>query len=319
MLNLNIENILPNLFNISKEENKDISLISILTIKSLVPDTKNKGNRIDYKRFNEELKLWKHYRVGDNPSLLNILDKIDKDIYLNSEDEIIYSRIIPIILANERYEIIEDEIIKNILFVSGNIGILLEWLLVGKFLYLILNKEEEIIDKLKDYIINISQIDFLKNYKDFYRIKLEENSKSYKVEFERKRLDLINILNGINIKKYKYTEDLLNILKSSKVDTILGNIIYNSLYNETSEDISKGFYNNMNEYILKLRKGRINPDNLVIEDYKLPNIFNYEEGEVFYHSLLNNSKVIKKEVKDGVLTSLIKSRSGMYLFTETPV
>src|SRR5699024_8446232 len=102
---------------------------------------------------------------------------------------------INIILANQRYEIIEDEIIKNILFISGNIESLLEWMLVGKFLHLILNNEDNIIDELKEYIINISQVDFLNSYKDFYRFKLDERLKYYNIEFDRTRINLICIIN----------------------------------------------------------------------------------------------------------------------------
>lgn len=319
MIKVDIENILPNLFNIGNKEDNNITLISILTIKSLLPTQGGRGNRIDYKRFNEELKLWKYYRVGDNHTILNILENIDNEIYFNSKDKIIYSRIIPILLGNEKYEIIEDEIIRNILFVSGNVELLLEWLLISKFFYLIINKEEDIIDKLKEYAINISQIEFLDNYKSLYRLELEERLKEYKIQFERTRLDLINILNGISLKKYKYIEDILKVWEGNKPETLFGKIVYNSIENKELSFSLNDFYNSMNEYILRLRKGRINPENLIIEEYILPDIFQYKEGDIFYHSLLNESKVIKKEVKNGVLTSLIKAKSGMYLFKEALV
>src|SRR5699024_10146580 len=319
MIRINIEDILPNLFNLGNKENEDVVLISLLTMKSLVPIDKGRGNRIDYKRFNEELKLWKYYRVGDNTSILNILDDIDEEIYFNSKDNIIYSRILPIILANQRYEIIEDEIIKNILFISGNIESLLEWMLVGKFLHLILNNEDNIIDELKEYIINISQVDFLNSYKDFYRFKLDERLKDYKIEFERTRVNLISILNGIPMKKYKYIEDIFRVFNDKDPERIFGSIIYYSLLGKDLKIESSNFYNNMNEYILKLRKGRIDPKSLIIKEYILPDIFKYEEGDVFLHSLVNESKIIKKEVKNGISTSLVKSRSGMYLFREARV
>lgn len=316
MIKIDVENILASLFNIASKEDSNISLISILTIKSLLPSSQGKGNRIDYKRFNEELKLWKLYRVGDNQTILNILGDIDREIYFNSKDRTIYSRILPIIVGNENYDFIEDELVKNILFTSGNLEILLEWLLIGKFLYLLIKKEEDLIEKLKDYIINISQVDFLNSYKDFYRIGLEGRLKNYKIKFERTRLDLINILNGVFQGRYKDVEDIIRIYKGERPDSLFGEILYNSIEGKEVDYKLNNFYKNMNNYILRLRKGRINPKNLIIKEYILPDVFQYEEGDVFFHSLLNESKVIKKEVKGGVLTSLIRAKSGMYLFKE---
>lgn len=325
MLDLNLENILSNVFYIDIKKNKinkDISQIAILTIKSLMPSINEVGNRIDYKRFHEELRLWRYYRTGENNSLLNILDKPDRDIYFNFKDETIYSRIIPIILANKKYEIIEDEIIKNILFTTGNIENLLEWLLIGRTLSLVLeNKDytmEELKDSLKEYVINFSQVDFLKQYGNLYRFDIGRAS-NYKIVFERTRLDLLNLLNGANLNKYIFMEDILGILEGNTPKTFLGDIIYVSTQDLAVESELNNFYISMNKYVLRLRKSRIKPEELEIKEYILPDIFIYEEGEVFFHSLLKEVKVIKKEVKDGVLTSLVQTRSGMYLFKRDPV
>ena len=117
MMDLRLENILLDIFQEDINNNKAqtyITQITILTIKSLIPSVNEIGNRIDYRRFYEELKLWKYYSLGENNSLLNILGDIDEDVYFSLNDSTLYSRIIPIILDNENHDIIEDEIIKKL-------------------------------------------------------------------------------------------------------------------------------------------------------------------------------------------------------------
>lgn len=325
MIDLKLGSILPSIFytEISKDKkNSDILEISILTIKSLMPSAREVGNRIDYKRFYEELRLWKYYRVGENLSLLNILDDPNEDIYFNFKDPTIYSRIIPIILANEKHEIIADEIIKNIIYTTGNIDYLLEWLLIGMAIaFLLENKNtniEALREYLKEYLINISQVDFFSRYRNFYRIDIEKLD-NYKIIFERTRLELLNVVNEIECKKYKYMEDILKVISGEIPKTSLGTILYEASQGLSIDSELNSFYKSMNEYVLRLRKSRINPESLKIEEYILPDIFKYEEGDIFFHSLLKESKVLKKEAKNGNLTSLVKTRSGIYLFRRDPV
>lgn len=67
---------------------------------------------IDYKRYNEEIKLWKNYKNGDNPSLLNLFN-MDSNIYWEEKDSSLYMRILPIIMVNKEFLNIKDEIIKK--------------------------------------------------------------------------------------------------------------------------------------------------------------------------------------------------------------
>ena len=54
-----------------------ITDLMVLTIKSLIPSENNVKVYIDYKRFSEEIKLWKYYKHGENNSILNILGNKD--------------------------------------------------------------------------------------------------------------------------------------------------------------------------------------------------------------------------------------------------
>lgn len=310
MIVLDLERLVANIFLEDIRINNrstHISQLTILTIKSLLPLEEAVGNKIDYKRFDEEIKLWKEYCVGED---------VNND-YFSCYDETFYTRLIPIIISNNDFEICEEELIKNILYFSGDVNNLFEWMLVGLGIYLLINNEEDLIGSLKEYIINFSQIEFMDKYKEYFPIEKENLPKDLKITFEKERITLLNILNGIKNQKYLYLQDILSIVDGKDPSTPIGRIVYQSC-NDSNIDKVDTFYMSMNKYLLKLRKGRIDLKDLEIKDYILPDIFSFEEGDVFFHSLLNHSKVLKKEVKHGALTSLISTKSGNYLFKRGP-
>ena len=314
---INIEKLLTCLFNedyINNGEHNYISQLAVIIIKSLMPMTDEEAVRIDYTRFIEELRLWVYYRNKENPSLLNIQGRMDSKIYWDEKDNSIISRVIPLVLANNKYEIIEEEVIKNVLFTTGNLEALLEWISIVYLLYLVIQKEDNIIDKLKENIIGFSQIEFLNKYEKYYKLGIKEYPGNFKVEFEREKIHLLNTLNGIYNNRYNDLLDCLDVMDSREPKYLMGNILYKSLLKEDIEYNLPKFYLELAEYIIRLRKSRIDPAYLRIKEYILPDIFSFNEGEVFFHSLLKESKVIKKEVRDNAFTSLVQTRTGMYLF-----
>ena len=246
--------------------------------------------------------------------MLNTQGRVNPSLYWNNKDDSIISRIIPLVLANQRYEIIEEETIRNILFTSGNLQFLFETIAIVHLLYLVLRDEDNIIEKLKENIIGFSQTNYMDKYKKNYRIEIENYSGNFKVEFEREKIHLLNFLNGIINNRYLSLEDILKVLDKEESKTLIGKVLYDFLYDSNKEYNLPRFYINLGEYIISLRKSRIDPDKLKIKEYILPDIFNFNEGDVFFHSLLKEAKVIKKEVKDDTLTSLIQTKTGMYLF-----
>lgn len=320
MLVLDIEKLVPNIFLEDLRingRNTCISQLTILTIKSLLPMEEAVGNEIDYQRFDEEIKLWKEYCIGDNSILVHSLKGSNNDNYNNFYDENYYTRLIPILVANSDLSIYEEELIKNILYFSGDVRNLLEWTLIGVGIYLLINGEGDLVSSLKDYIINFSQIDFLAKYKDYFPTGIGKISSRVKIGFEKERIVVLNVLNGIKSDRYPFLQDLLSLVEGGEATTPLGRLLYNS-NKDTNIDMVDPFHTNMNSYLIKLRKGRINLEDLEIKEYVLPDVFSFKEGEVFFHSLLNRSKVLKKEVKQGVLTSLITTKSGNYLFKRDP-
>ncbi len=317
MTEISLERLLLNLFqeDYSKEKRYGyISQLGIITIKSLIPMMNEEGVRIDYTRFLEEFKLWLNYRIGGNSSLLNVQGRVNPNLYWNEEDDSIISRIIPLVLANQKYEIIEEETIRNILFTTGNLQVLFETVSIAYLLYLVIKNDNNIIDKSKENIIGFSQIDYMNKYKKHYRIDIENYSGNFKVEFEREKIHLLNFLNGINNYRYLNLEDTIRVLDNEEPKTFIGKVLYGFLYDSNKEYNLPRFYISLGEYLISLRKSRIDPEKLKIKEYILPDVFSFNEGEMFFHSLLREAKVIKKEVKDSTLTSLIQTKTGMYLF-----
>ncbi len=317
MTKIGFERLLLDLFQEDYSEEKRYSYISqlaIITTKSLIPMIDEEGVRIDYTRFLEEFKLWLSYRIGENSSLLNAQGRVAPNLYWNDKDDSIISRVIPLVLANQRYEIIEEETIKNVLFTTGNLITLFETISIAYLLYLVLLDEDNVIDKLKENIIGFSQTDYMNKYKKYYRIEIENYPGNFKVEFEREKIHQLNFLNGINNNRYSNLEDIINVLDKEEPKTFIGKVLYVFLYDSNKEYNLPRFYISLGEYLISLRKSRIDPDKLKIKEYILPDVFSFNEGEVFFHSLLRESKVIKKEVKDYILTSLIQTKTGMYLF-----
>lgn len=314
-MTLDLQTLVPNIIlkDIDKNnKNTYISQLTVLTIKSLLPMEESVGNKIDYSRFAEELKLWEEYCLGDNICLLT-----QHKNYLTFYDEFFYTRLIPIIVANKDFRIIEDEIIKNILYFSANLENLLEWLLIGVTIYLLIDNNKGIIKYLKEYIIKFSQIDFLNRYKGFIRVESDTIPNIFKINFEKERICLLDVLNRKGSRKYQNIQDILMLLEGNNPSTTIGKIIFDSSMPVVIDRIEQ-FYMDMNKYILNLRRGRIDLESLKIDEYVMPDVFSFKEGDVFYHSLLNYSKVLKKEVTAEGLTSLISTKSGYYLFKRAP-
>lgn len=303
--------------------------IMIITIKSLKPSQVKGGNIIDYKRFKNELNLWKFYRHGMNRNLLYSTSDMPYENYFTEIDESIYSRIAIITFSNQNFEVIKSEIIKNVLFTSGNIEVILESVMLAKVLFLISRdrsiKYEDLIKELKEEAINFSQIE-LSNYDKYYKLSEDSYEKNYKVEFERVRINLISLLNDVDIgKRFSNLKTCLMILKAREnegvyetlksknffVSGLLG-LVKGEILSREVKDIN--FLESLCNYLLKLRKGRIDSKDLELKNYEFLDVFNYKEGEVFNHSLLNLAEVIYKGQREKFEMAYIKTQTGIYRF-----
>lgn len=299
--------------------------LMIITLKSIIPSLEEVGNIIDYKRFSEELKLWKYYRHGGNSSLLNTFENFNDNDYWTKVDKSVYSRIVPIVISNGNFNIIRREIIKNVLYTTGNIKTLLECISLGKILHILINEPYDyayIVEELKREMIHLSQVDYLNQYKEYYKTDVSTYPKNFTLQFERNKIDMINLLNGIDIKLYRLLSLTLDILENNTCDLndIEANFFLYGLFaliskeNYKKEFKDKAFIKSLCSYMVKLRKSRINPEGLIIEKYDSPDIFSYDENETFKHPLLNNCNVINKIENNNFIKSYIKTKSGIYRF-----
>ena len=290
-----------------------ITDLILVNIKSLLPSVDYTRLSIDYRRYTEELKLWKYYRHGENRALINILEGLEPHIYWKEKDDTVYPRIMPIILANTDYSNIKEEVIKNILFTTGNIETLIEGLLLSRLLYMNLLNNHNIIDKLKEEVINFKQDEFLNKYKKDYRLPIDQYQENYKVEFERNKIFALNTLNLAYSNKFKTLEDCIKLMVSEEeAKTIIGQSLKSFGENKTYPDNS--YYYSLANYIYLLRSKKINRESLKIEKYILPDVFSFQEGDEFYHSLLNSARVIKKKKVNKEMVVHLRVKSGNYIF-----
>jgi len=297
----------------NNKEYSYISQIIVITIKSLMPLEDTIGCAIDYERYEKELKLWYYYRNGGNKPLLNSISTLNESIYWEEFDDTVYERIAPIILVNSEWEIAKEEAIKNILYTTGKIPLLFEGLLLSKALFLLINNEDtDMLNTLKEEIINFSQIDFIKKYSKYYRIPTEEFPGNFTVEFEKCKIHVINTLNTLNKGDFPILEEVIFKKENGKSSYWKG--IQSIVGREETKKYEDYFYESMCDYLYKLRKGYINPEALKIKKYYLPDIFSFNIGDEFFHTLLNKSKVIERKESKDYIEIYIQSKSGIYKF-----
>lgn len=310
---------------INNNDNKHRSYkvqVMISTIKSLIPSTENKGVIINYQRYIKEIELLKDYIDGSNKK---IIDR-EKNDYWNNKSQVFSASLIPIVIANEDYEIARKEIIKTILYFTGDINTLLNGIVLGRLLKELINSNEingeNILSNLKDEIIKFSQKEFITDHENDYNRPLEEYKGNFLVDFEINRIEVINLLNKKEYDNNSLLSKSIRIILNkgeisiSEVDDLFISAIVGIYLDDISkmEYTDRNFVTRISDYLIKLRKGRIDPENLKTAIITLPNIFNYKVGEVIKHPLLNKSQIIKKEQHNGSTLLEVMTKSGLYIF-----
>lgn len=303
-----------------------ITELMIITIKSLIPSQEKVGTVIDYKRFHQELMLWYYYRHGHNRSVLNALKKKSSTIYWNEMDDSLYGRIFPIVAANSNWDVIKDQVLANIVYTTGNISCILEAIALSKLIFEVINGNisfDENLERVKEEIVHFSQKDFLDRFENMLMYNLDSYERNYTIDFERSRISLLNTLNNkgndVNFDVIRtclsVLDSELNVPVNTKNNFFLNGL--KGLLRDEEEELDfkdMDFIKSLGDYLIKLRKSRISPEILAVEEYYTPDIFAFNEGEVFNHTLLNKSKVLKKEVTSDYQISYIKTKTGVYRF-----
>lgn len=288
------------------------SEMSMIVVKSLIPDQDSFGVRINYERYLKELDIWASYRNTYNSNLKEI-KKISINNYFK-EDDSIFFRVIPILIANKNLAIIEDEIIKNMIFTTGNLNSILYNLTIMYIFYYYLNGYDDIYENVKDKVINMSQNNFFNDYGRYYRVNLDSLDMKYKIEFEKIKVDILSSFTTFKSKCLSM-EELIGVLEGKNNNLVTTEAkVFARLLEEDSEARVEPVHIDFSNYLMNLREGKISPESLYIKDYIMPDIFQFNQGESFFHSLFNNCKIIKKDEKNNQLASLVQTKTGLYLF-----
>ena len=286
-------------------EDKYIKNMIILNTKSLIDDLAQRYVKIDKNRLRDELLYYRFY--GEKLSDINIVNILLPVIISNtnmkkSEEEVV--KVIKYyVLYNKKNEYMNDFLISSLIY-----NTLIHSIIENKDI-----EYEELMQKIKSTIIEFTY----------------EMEKTEVIKFEMKRIQVIQSIDryiDLKIKDYEDNDiinNLLNVIHDiyiSDRDTKIQGIksIKKSILSILGFDINEkidniDFINSMAEYIIKLRKYKINK-----KEYNIKSdpryLINLEIGDTKSDPILNNIKVISRNFSKNVLNIGLVSKTGDYNF-----
>ncbi len=258
----------------------------IISAKALIPYEDKVGCMFDTDRYKKEIEVFKYYRNGKD-------DTIDfyfkNNIISDLEDNLIEYKIIPAIISNTFFNTIIEEVLKIVLFFTVNQNTIINAVILSAALHEYFENSISDIDNLKDRIKE-KLIEFsLKDYLE--KNNLRTLNKSYLIDFEKERIKAI-IKNQYFSNEYSAKYKALQFIKN---DNNINNSA-NAIYEGHQEVI-----NNFSAYLLKIRKGTLNPEKL---KYKFDNVYDlkdYLNNSTFNHPLLGKCIILKKSKNEIIL------------------
>ncbi len=258
----------------------------IISAKALIPYEDKVGCMFDTDRYKKEIEVFKYYRNGKD-------DTIDfyfkNNIISDLEDNLIEYKIIPAIISNTFFNTIIEEVLKIVLFFTVNQNTIINAVILSAALHEYFENSISDIDNLKDKIKE-KLIEFsLKDYLE--KNNLRTLNKSYLIDFEKERIKAI-IKNQYFSNEYSAKYKALQFIKN---DNNINNSA-NAIYEGHQEVI-----NNFSAYLLKIRKGTLNPEKL---KYKFDNVYDlkdYLNNSTFNHPLLGKCIILKKSKNEIIL------------------
>ena len=288
-------------FDIKDKYLKDLIIINT---KCLIDDKTQRCVYVDNNRLRDELIYYRFY--GEIPGYNNILNILLPVIISNtniqkSEDEVV-ELIQKYVKYLKREEYLFEYILSSVLYNSIIHNIIEDKNIEYKDL---LQKiKEQIIgftislDKpstIKFHMARINAIQLIDKYID---LKVEEYD-NYKILGS-----LLNILYDIYIEDREVKDFGSESIKKS-ILSILGNT-------ENTNIDNIDFILSMSEYILKLRKYKINKK--IYDKKSDPRcLINLNEGDTYNDPIFNQIYVVSKTFNNNILNISIKSKSGLYL------
>lgn len=287
--------------------------ILIISIKSLIPLEEKMAIKIDEKRFLNELKLWQYYRHGSNKTLIDIAKNNNLNYWEVKDDMLPLRSLLLGIVNNNKKELI-NALVVHVLETTGDIEALFKNLVVGLMTYYwILNKGNLEMDRMsslvKEDLMILNKSQYLLEFERHYKLKLDSYKGHFDIEFERQKIKFIGKIDGyLNGKDISdELEYLWWILKKGFVDKEV-------FFRKEQIVKDEKFIDNLFEYLLKLKKGRVDPKNLKINDYGNMDIFKFQENEIVENFLLKDSIVTKRGENKKYIKMLVKSKMGNLRF-----
>jgi len=260
----------------------------LITVKSLMPYEDKIGCMFDMSRYKKEIELFELYKNGNDEIIEYYLENKKPS---RAEDRLLEYKILPIAISNTVWENSIDEVMKAVTFYTTNKNTVLNAILLSSAIYEYLNDDqvdlENISNKTKERLIQFSIKEFSENNH------FDLDKKQY-IEFERER---IKILSKIEL----FSEDSIAEFKSLK------HIFSVQTEVESEEQNNDTILSSFSSYLLKLRKGMINPEKLSITKEKLPEFKEFLKNSAFSHPLLGKCKIVKRTEKEVIL----RNKSGL--------
>lgn len=286
-------------------EDKYIKNMIILNTKSLIDDLAQRYVKIDKNRLRDELLYYRFYGEKlDDINIVNILlPVIISNTNMKKSEEEVVKVIKYYVLYNKKNEYMNDFLISSLIY-----NTLIHSIIENKDI-----EYEELMQKIKSTIIEFTY----------------EMEKTEVIKFEMKRIQVIQSIDryiDLKIKDYEDNDiinNLLNVIHDiyiSDRDTKIQGIksIKKSILSILGFDINEkidniDFINSMAEYIIKLRKYKINK-----KEYNIKSdpryLINLEIGDTKSDPILNNIKVISRNFSNNVLNIGLVSKTGDYNF-----
>ena len=284
-------------------EDKNLKDLIIINTKCLIDDSTQRCVNIDNNRLRDELIYYRFY--GEKPSYNNILNIL-----------------LPVIISNTNIQKSEDEVVE----------------LIQKYVKY-LKKEEYLFDYLLGSVFYNSIIHNLIEDKDIeYKELLQKGKekligfsidleKSNIIKFQMTRINAIQEIDRyIDLKCLEYDENkilgsILNILYDIYVEDreecndgikSIKKSILSILGNDENLNIDNiDFVVSMSEYIIKLRKYKVNKTKYS-KTADPRSLISLEEGDTTVDPIFNQIMIVAKSFNDNILNIDIKSKSGIY-------